>query len=65
MRDMKKLEEIAKIILGLEKQCYCGNREDISKNMKIMDEIARNLSLEDLIYIDNYITTTLDNEKDF
>ena len=65
MRDIKELNEIAKIILGLEKQCYSGDNSDLSKNMKLMDEIASNLSLEDLIYIDNYIVNTLDNEKDF
>ena len=65
MRDMKKLDEIAKIILGLEKECYSGDSTCISENMKIMDELARNLSLEDLIYIDNYIATSLDNEENF
>ena len=65
MRDMKKLDEIAKIILGLEKECYSGDNTCISENMKIMDELARNLSLEDLIYIDNYIATSLDNEENF
>lgn len=62
MRDKKELDKIAKIILGLEMDCYSGDSKIIFENMKLMDGLASNLSLEELIYIDNYIVNTLDSK---
>jgi hypothetical protein len=49
---MKKseLKKLSTKILNLEQKCRNG--EDISKNMKAIEEIADNLSLEDLLELD-------------
>lgn len=55
MKDEKKknIEIVAKEIARLEKKCQ--SKHDISKSMAKIEQLAKNLSLEDLLEIDEYI----------
>lgn len=57
MKDEKKknIKIIAEKIFDLEKQCQSGN--NISENLDKMEQLIEGLSLEDMLAIDDYITS--------
>lgn len=52
-KERKKIEEKARRIVELEKQAKKG--ENLDKVEKEMQDIVLGLSLEDLLYLDQYI----------
>ena len=55
MKDEKKknIKKLAQEIARLEKECQSGN--NISKNMNKIEQLIQDLSLEDMLAIDDYI----------
>lgn len=51
--ERKKIIELANEIARLEKECQLKN--NISKNMKKLEQLTSNLSLQEMLEIDNYI----------
>lgn len=58
MKDEKKIIKLAEQIYELEKECQL--KKDIQKNMYKIEQLTQNLSLEEMLIIDTYIT-----EKNF
>lgn len=53
MKDGNKIKKLAKEIVKLELECQNGT--NISKNMSKIEQLTRNLSLEEMLAIDTYI----------
>lgn len=53
MKDGNKIKKMAKKIVKLELECQNGT--NISKNMSKIEQLTRNLSLEEMLAIDTYI----------
>ena len=53
MKSEEKLKKIAACITELEKKCQKG--DNVSEYIKEMEELAGGLSLEELLFIDEYI----------
>ena len=53
MKDGNKIKKLAKKIIKLELECQNGT--NISKNMSKIEQLTRNLSLEEMLAIDTYI----------
>lgn len=53
MKDGNKIKKLAKNIVKLELECQNGT--NISKNMSKIEQLTRNLSLEEMLAIDTYI----------
>lgn len=53
MKDGNKIKKLAKKIVKLELECQNGT--NISKNMSKIEQLTRNLSLEEMLAIDTYI----------
>lgn len=53
MKDGNKIKKLAKKIVKLELECQ--NETNISKNMSKIEQLTRNLSLEEMLAIDTYI----------
>ena len=51
-----ELRKIAKKIWDLEQECQSGN--NVSKNLKEMENISEGLDLEELLYIAAYLEET-------
>lgn len=56
MKD-KELQQIADKILQLQLQCK--KNFNLEQNLQDIEKIAKNLSLEDIIFVDNYIQNKL------
>lgn len=54
MKDEKKLKELAKQIYNLEQECQLG--KNIQKNINKIEQLIQNLSIEEMLIIDEYIT---------
>ena len=54
MKDTKKIKKVAKQIVELEKKCI-NDKNNINKYLKKMQQLTENLSLEELLAIDEYI----------
>jgi len=56
MKDKKKIKRVANKIVKLEKQCMLNqNSTKINKYIKRMTEITEDLSLDELLAVDEYI----------
>lgn len=53
MKDGNKIKKLAEKIVELELECQNGT--NISKNMSKIEQLTRNLSLEEMLAIDTYI----------
>lgn len=53
MKDGNKIKKLAEEIVKLELKCQNGT--NISKNMSKIEQLTRNLSLEEMLAIDTYI----------
>lgn len=53
MKDGNKIKKLAEEIAKLELECQNGT--NISKNMSKIEQLTRNLSLEEMLAIDTYI----------
>lgn len=53
MKDGNKIKKLAEEIVKLELECQNGT--NISKNMSKIEQLTRNLSLEEMLAIDTYI----------
>lgn len=53
MKDGNKIKKLAEKIVKLELECQNGT--NISKNMSKLEQLTRNLSLEEMLAIDTYI----------
>lgn len=53
MKDGNKIKKLAKKIVKLELECQNGT--NISRNMSKIEQLTRNLSLEEMLAIDTYI----------
>ena len=53
MKDGNKIKKLAEEIVKLELECQSGT--NISKNMSKIEQLTRNLSLEEMLAIDTYI----------
>lgn len=49
-----KIKDVATTLMTLEKECQLGN--NVPENMKKMEQLTSNLSLEDMLKIDEYIS---------
>ena len=53
MKDGNKIKKLAEEIIKLELECQNGT--NISRNMSKIEQLTRNLSLEEMLAIDTYI----------
>ena len=53
MKDGNKIKKLAEKIVKLELECQNGT--NICKNMSKIEQLTRNLSLEEMLAIDTYI----------
>lgn len=53
MKDGNKIKKLAEEIVKLELECQNGT--NISRNMSKIEQLTRNLSLEEMLAIDTYI----------
>ena len=53
MKDGNKIKKLAEEIVKLELECQNGT--NISRNMSEIEQLTRNLSLEEMLAIDTYI----------
>lgn len=51
--ERKKIKELAEKIVELEKQCQSKN--NVSKALEEIEQLTKDLSLEDMLKIDEYI----------
>jgi hypothetical protein len=58
---MKRLEKIAKKIIELEKKCQ--EEGPLPEYLTEMESLSKNLSFEDLLFIDEYILEKTDLKK--
>lgn len=57
MKDKRKIKKVAKEIVKLEKQCLLNQHSaKINNYMQQMYELTENLSLEELLAVDEYIS---------
>ena len=57
MKDKRKIKKVAKEIVKLEKQCMLNQHSaKINNYMQKMYELTENLSLEELLAVDEYIS---------
>ena len=53
MKDGNKIKKLAEEIVKLELECQNGT--NISRNMSKIEQLTRNLSLEEMLAVDTYI----------